>query len=234
MSEHDPKQGTKDRLYEALSATLDGQADELELRRVLEGVSSDDELKQKAMNYQRIGDTIRQQNNAFASIDLTAGIRQAIEQEAVEPPASEPERFRALRRTVKRIKKMGEMNGFAGRFAVAASVFCAVLLSARYYVEPRNYAYTVADNSQNISSNTLVQPAQIARNSYGGSSILAGANSPQSTSYSTEQLAFAQSTADRATRERFQAYALQHAELSVMNSGQGVLPFARLTSFDVK
>ncbi|MGB1271460.1 MAG: hypothetical protein ACPG5T_05255, partial [Endozoicomonas sp.] len=86
-------------------------------------------------------------------------------------------------------------------------------------------------------SATLSQPIQLnpgIQNSLGASGIRAGYNSRQHDSITPEQLAYAQSIADRATRERFRAYALQHAELSAINHGQSILSFARLASFDTQ
>ena len=233
MSDKNSDNRSRERLHESLSAVLDGQASDFELRRVLDGIHTDDGLRETAMRYQRIGDSIRRENSRFADIDLSAGIRAAIDSE----PSYAADRSQAEQRWLlgsKTVRRLSSWSDSLGRVAVAASVVFAVVLGTRSYTTSQDVAL-VADAGLPSSTATLSQPIQVNHNGYAASGILAGYNSRQGEdSISPEQLAYAQSVADRATRERFRAYALQHAELSVMSTGQGVLPFARLTSFDVQ
>ncbi|MDD7804887.1 MAG: RseA family anti-sigma factor [Endozoicomonas sp. (ex Botrylloides leachii)] len=224
----------KERLYESLSAVMDTQVSELELHRVLSGIASDKDVRKKAMHYQRIGDSIRNETNRFSDVDLTASINRAIEAEVVlNTPASgvPSDRTRSFMRAFK--KWTGRHESF-GKVAVAASVFFAVILGSRNYFSPQDDLAFTASTSVSPSTATLVQPIQLSTKGYAASGILAGYPSHKHDTIPPEQLAYAQSIADIATRERFRAYALQHAELSVMSTGQSVLPFARLTSFDVQ
>ncbi|WP_263078783.1 sigma-E factor negative regulatory protein [Endozoicomonas sp. Mp262] len=227
MSDKNSESHARERLNEALSASMDGQASELELHRVLDTFADDGQLRNKARRYQLIGDSVRRDVNEFASIDLSKGVMASLEQE--ESLSS----FDSGSQRTKPAWFAGIIDNWAGAFgrvAVAASVVFAVVLG----VHNQNTEQDVAMVADSSSPATLNQPVQISTNDYGASGILAGYSSKQHDSISPEQLAYAQSIADRATRERFRAYALQHAELSVMSTGQGVLPFARLTSFDVQ
>ena len=117
-----------------------------------------------------------------------------------------------------------------GKVAIAASVVFAVVIGVRNSNPPPDLQ-VLAENEPV----TLTQPVQLAQsghNDFGALGIRAGYNSRQHDGITPEQVAYAQSLADRATRERFHAYALQHAELSAMGRGQSILSFARLTSFD--
>ena len=235
MSEKSSENQAADRLKESLSVALDGQASELELRRVLEGVGYDDELRSAAGRYQLIGDAIRGETNLFAKVDLTSGIMGAIEQEEVDQVVTGTT---AARQSVDERSAPSMVNALdnwwssLGRVAMAASVAFAVVFGVRNLNTTTETQYVAVNEPT-----TLSQPVSLAsggQNSYGASGIRAGYNSKQHDSVTPEQLAYAQSVADRATKERFRAYALQHAELSAINNGQGILPFARLTSFDAQ
>ncbi|WOG25569.1 sigma-E factor negative regulatory protein [Endozoicomonas sp. 8E] len=224
MSEKTPHNHARERLNESLSAAMDGEAGEFELRRVLDNIGSDEHLRGKARRYQIAGDVLRRESNEFMDIDLSAGIRDRLE--------AEPSHSVAKERSVTGhgvLKGVGHWWSKAGRVAVAASVALAVLLGVKNYnTSPETLPLVTSVTDQT----TLLQPVQIMHNGYGAAGIQAGYNSRQHDSITPEQLAQAQRVADRAIKERFRAYALQHAEMSAMNSGQGILPFARLTTFE--
>ena len=79
----------KDGIRESLSALMDGEADELELRRVLARLDEDEELKEQWHRYHVIQSVIRQQHDALTDdvldTDLSARISAAISEEAVVP-----------------------------------------------------------------------------------------------------------------------------------------------------
>lgn len=228
MSEKPSHNHARNRLNESLSAALDGQASELEMRRVLERLGSDDDLRATARRYQSIGDTVRHEANQFMDIDLSASIRKRIEQEEVTHQKQEQPVIKSQSRVGNVVGLLDNRWSSLGRVAVAASVAFAVIVGVRN-VNQVDEVQTVATVSDPV---TLTQPLQIAKNEYGASEIRAGYSSRQHNTISPEQLTQAQNVASRATRERFRAYALQHAEMSAMQGGQGMLPFARLTSFD--
>ena len=224
MSEKPSHNHTRDRLRESLSATMDGEAGELELRRVLDRIGSDEELRESARRYQMIGDVMRKESDAFMNVDLSAGIRDRLEQEGEAHKEQSSDNRTGV------ITVLDNWWSSLGRVAVAASVAFAMVVGVRNYNDVQE-VQTVAAVSDPV---TLSQPLQISQGGHGASGILAGYNSRQHDSVTPEQLAQAQSVADAATRERFRAYALQHAEMTTMHSGQGMLSFARLTSFDAR
>lgn len=236
MSEKNSENPANERLKESLSVALDGQASELELRRVLSGVGEDDELRSTARRYQMIGDAIRGETNAFAKVDLSSRIIASIEQEEVDQlvagTSTKKEGAKSTAASTPVISILDNWWSSLGRVAMAASVAFAVVFGVKNLNTATETPYIALNEPT-----TLNQPLSLmsgGQNSYGANSIRAGYNSREHDSITPEQLAYAQSVADRATKERFRAYALQHAELSAINNGQGILPFARLTSFDAQ
>ena len=230
MSEKPSHNHVRDRLNESLSATLDGQASELEMRRVLEKLGSDDDLRATARRYQLVGDAVRHETSQFMNIDLSASIRDRVEREEVTHQMQDQPQIQPVGRMTNVVSLLDGWWSSMGRVAVAASVAFAVIVGVRNFNQVEE-VHTVADVSDQA---TLTQPLQISRNEYGASGIRAGYNSREHDTITPEQLAQAQNVASRATRERFRAYALQHAEMSAVQGGQGMLPFARLTSFDTQ
>lgn len=228
----------KERLYESLSAIVDGQASDVELSRVLDEMLSDADLRNKVMRYQRIGDAIRRENNHFASVDLTGRISHAIEREPVLASKSRNRQPSRLSVFINALKDKFHWSESIGKPIIAASVFFTVILGTRSYMAPHDNLELVADRDVLPSTTTLIQPIQVNRLGYAASGIRAGysttTNSQNSEDISQEQLTYARRAADNAAKERFRAYALQHAGSSMMTMGQGLLPFARLTSFDVQ
>ena len=234
MSEKGSQHSAREQLKESLSVSLDGQASELELRRVIDGIGKDDELRALAGRYQLIGEALRGKSSKFANVDISRGVMSAIEQEEVDNAFSQSlsgvgGSSSAIRSRSGRFVE--DVWASLGKVAVAASVAFAVVIGVRNS-NPSPELQVLAENEPAATLTQPVQLAQIGHNDHGASGIRAGYNSKQHDSITPEQLAYAQSLADRATRERFHAYALQHAELSAMGSGQSILSFARLTSFD--
>ena len=71
-----------EKMNESLSALVDGEADELEIRRLLNQLERDDELRATWQRYQMMGAVMR--GEAVSRVDLSAGIRQAIAGEPMD------------------------------------------------------------------------------------------------------------------------------------------------------
>lgn len=109
-----------ERINESLSALMDGEADELEVRRLLNQLEQDDELRATWHRYQLLGAVMR--GEPVATVDLSRGIRQALDGEPMDElgsaaplAAGASPRWRWL------------ASG-----AVAASVMLAVLLGVQW------------------------------------------------------------------------------------------------------
>lgn len=217
------KKSASEQLKESLSVSLDGQASELELRRVLAGID-DDSLRSLAGRYQLIGDAIRGKTNRFAGVDISRGVMTAIEQEDQAPSGQSAPADARSGSFARRFWS------YAGKVSLAASVAAAVIIGIR----TNNMTHEVPLLAEQEPA-VLTQPVQLVQsglNDYGAASVQAGNSAESRDNITPEQLAYAQSLANQATRERFRAYALQHAQLSAVGGAQSVLSFARLTSFD--
>jgi sigma-E factor negative regulatory protein RseA len=134
----------KDRNTESLSALMDGEADELEIRRILNQLDKDDELRSKWKNYHLVGSLMREES--FDSIDLTQGINQALD--GVVDPVSHDAPLLKEQDTAS-VAKPAWYKPLTS-VAVAASVTLAVLVGVQS-IEP--------DNGVGLASNISEAPA---------------------------------------------------------------------------
>ncbi|MFC5716580.1 sigma-E factor negative regulatory protein [Pseudomonas sp. GCM10022188] len=104
-------------LDESLSAVMDGEADELELRRVLAAAGEDPALRERWARLQLARDVMHKQA-VLPGLDLASAVSAAIAAEA-EPAPAQPAASSGWRQL--------------GRLAVAASVTLAVLAGVRFY-----------------------------------------------------------------------------------------------------
>lgn len=112
-----------DNLRESLSALMDNEATELELRRVLRQAKDEPDLLDQWQRYHLVRDVMHQQVGAPAPHSLLAGIREAISEEPLAPHEAGREESRVPRMLL----------GFSralGQGAIAASVALVVLFTA--------------------------------------------------------------------------------------------------------
>jgi sigma-E factor negative regulatory protein RseA len=107
-----------ERMNESLSALMDGETDELEVRRLLNQLEQDDELRGTWQRYQMIGSLMR--GEPAAAVDLSRGIMQALDGE----PMDEVSRPQVVAASSHRFRWLAST-------AVAASVTLAVLVGVR-------------------------------------------------------------------------------------------------------
>ncbi|PJE79390.1 hypothetical protein CI610_01637 [invertebrate metagenome] len=233
-------------LMESLSAVIDNQSAEPELCQVLSEFDSskENDIREKAQRYLMIGDVIRHHQDKFSCVDISSGVRRTLLKEMALGKSASP---------LTRRKKKNGLSVFlksladkwaehwaivTGQAVIAVSVAVIVVFSGNYYhgiSEDSDVLASVSSGLENVRSMpdqtaTLSQPIQMQSSGYAASGIRAGYGSSPDNSISPEQAAYVRAVADETTRERFKAYAFQHAGFSAMNGGQALLPFARLTS----
>lgn len=134
-----------DRSKESLSALMDGEADELEVRRILNQLDGDEALRDSWKNYHLMGSLMR--DESFDSIDLTQGINKAIDgvvdSESVSQNVETSDRGAVSPRTSAWYKPLTSV-------AVAASVTFAVLLGIQS-IEPDNGLGLADSGAQSMS-----------------------------------------------------------------------------------
>ena len=114
---------TKESLQQALSALMDNQADDLQLQRILQSID-DSEVRETWVRYNVARDASLVADAQFAGVDLSAGIKQAIEQaeDSLDTQTSEQPAARSM-----------PVFGRLSKVAIAASVTLAVLAGVRFF-----------------------------------------------------------------------------------------------------
>ncbi len=196
-------------MQESLSAVMDGEADELELRRFLQATEQDSALRARWRRHQLARAALHAEA-CQPGVDLSAGIAAALQD---EPALGRPAKTRRWL-----------VSGY-GRAAVAASVTLAVLVGVRM---------TTLDSSIDTSApladaGTATQewsPAPVT--GVGGSAMLAGFPRP-----AQGQVEQPQAQSPTAWHEqRIGSYLRQHAEHGAGFNTPHVLPYARAASLE--
>jgi sigma-E factor negative regulatory protein RseA len=123
-----------DRNKESLSALMDGEADELEIRRVLNQLDKDDELSDSWKNYHLMGSLMR--DEGFDSIDLTQGINSVLDGELAPSGAVDASALKSVEGSTAKDQRSAWYKPLTS-VAVAASVTLAVLLGVQS-IEPND------------------------------------------------------------------------------------------------
>lgn len=196
---------SREALQESLSAVMDNEADEMELRRVL-SASDDAELRATWSRYQ-IARAVMHKELLEPRLDIAAAVSAALADEAL------PVQSKAVAR--------GPWRS-VGRFAVAASVTVAVLAGVRLYnqddVASTQLAQQAAQPALSAPQTQTQSPAMLAGFSTAG-----------------EQQAVAETASEATPGwhdQRLPTYLRQHAQQAAMNTNESALPYARAASLE--
>lgn len=192
-----------ERLRESMSAMLDGEANELEIQRVIKALDDDPELRETWRRYQATRSAIS--GSQFTQMDISGRVREALEAPETRPDVSLGQRM---------------LRPLAS-FAVAASVAATVVVGGQQLAglgtdDP--YGAEVASTG-GVSPVGMINSvgAVPVRASYGTEPVASPAMQPANRN-AYEELA----------RQRMQIYMQEHAEHAALNSPQGLIPFARV------
>jgi sigma-E factor negative regulatory protein RseA len=192
-----------EKLRESLSAVLDGEANELELERVLSQMDDESDLRQTWMRYSAIRSVNTEGISPDMAMDISKGVRRAILQGA--PVVSQ------ATSTVQRLLKP------LASFAVAASVAATVVLGGQQLAQ-------IGDVNTSYQGSLAASSPVGLINTVGATAIQA--------SYGTQSVPVLQPTARTAYRElarqRMNVYMQEHVEHAALNSPQGLVPFSRV------
>ncbi|MEH6490836.1 sigma-E factor negative regulatory protein [Halopseudomonas sp.] len=198
-------------LQESLSALMDNEADDLEVRRVLQATEQDSALRGTWERYQ-IARSVLHKEHWQGSVDLSAGIAAALRDEPqlqMQDQATAPARSGLWRNMT--------------RVAVAASVTMAVLVGVRMV----NQGDVPAQPT--LAADTPVVAPSFAVSAARSGAVLAGYS--QSPGVGAEPIATAQ--APSAWHEqRIGRYLREHAENSAQFSSPQLVPYARAASIE--
>ena len=197
-------------LKESISAAMDGEASEIELRRVLVNMQNRD-VCQVAKRYQIIGDVMRKEPASLMGVNLSERVSEQISAEPVHSQTKDKTRW---------------FFGRIGRVAVAASVACAVIIGMRVWHNPDSIVQ-VAQHST-TTANILAGGDGLAED-YSIRGLLAGSQVRQT----PEELGGARQVANLEALERLKEYSLNHAQQLAVKDIYGLLPLIRVVSSQV-
>ena len=187
---------------ESLSALMDGELDELGMRRLLNDMDSDPNVKAQWARFHLMRDAVKGDMSPFAGVDISAAVSQALESEPVsQQQTAQKPWFKAV----------------AG-LSVAASVALAVVVGARFnpLTQTQGFDAQIANKpsvevvAPDISKFTT--PSMIAQNPNGIEGV------------DEQELQQAQ--------QRLNSYLKQHAQDSAIGQGRTAMPFARVVNFE--
>ncbi len=187
---------------ETLSVLMDGELDEMSLRRVLNQLDDEPELKETWSRFHLQHDVIRGDISEFSAIDISGAIHDAIEDEVALTSQVQPSK--------------NWWKAVAG-LSVAASVTFAVVLGARFnpLVEHQG--------SEQFAGKTQVQVVvpEITR-----------VKTPTMIAQSNGNLNAIDEESLQQAQKRLNTYLKQHAQDSALGQGRSAMPFARVVNFE--
>lgn len=215
----------KDQLSETISAVMDSQADDLEVRRLLKALDNASEEEAAAIlaqweSFHSIGSVLRNESRSNnetptmrASSNFAASVSAAIADEAPMDKAA---------------RRPSKSDPMWQRFAVAASVTLAILVGVQEYesMQAGDASYT-ADNAVTVPA--LKSVDQSVDQSVVDLTAVQLASSEVALESSMSE---AEKLEAIEAQERLNEYLLEHTNHAAKQSGQGMIPFARLANFE--
>ena len=194
---------SREALQESLSAVMDNEADELELRRVLNAI--DDADTRATWSRYQIARAAMHKELLMPHLDITAAVSAAIADE-VSPLKAARGPWRSL-----------------GRLAVAASVTVAVLAGVRLYNQDDIAGAQLAQQAQ--------QPASLNVPQVKGPAVLAGYTESNEQAPGPMANGVLQGQAG-SQDQRLPGYLRQHAQQAALKGTESALPYARAASLE--
>jgi len=193
-----------EKMHESLSAILDGEANEVELQRVLSSIGEDAALRRTWARYAAVRGVLLSQQQTGLEPDISQRVRAAI--------ADAPSNAQTLD-TRRRLWRP------LASFGLAASVAMVVVIGGQQLAQQ-------GAGEVNVETTALAaRPSPVGMlNSLG--------STPVQASYGTQPLPVLQpatSTAyEQLARQRMSRHMQEHAEHAALNSPQGLIPYARV------
>jgi len=209
----------REQLNESISALVDGEASDIELRRIIKASESDDDVRKQWSRYQLISQVMQGEAPASARVDLSASIRTAIED---EPEA-----------------KKGWFHN-AARVAIAASVAGVVVMTAQLSqqqsIAPEAQVAGRTEAPQAVSPATLSLPAGFQAPSVAArtvssesvSSFIQKERQSGSVAPSPQLVLKSSAMPSQEVQQHIQEIMTLHANQAALNSNRGILPYARV------
>ncbi|MFA5631608.1 MAG: sigma-E factor negative regulatory protein [Porticoccaceae bacterium] len=202
------------RIEETLSALMDGEAEELEVRRALREVSANSDLRATWHRYQ-LASAAMKRDLPGGIVDLSSRIGAALEQEAPLKPS--------LSRWLQPL----------GKVAIAASVALVAVIGVQQIQNAGTAqpSAEMASRTANDSGNAQFQfPAGYDLPPVTGRTVSAGTlgHSQSRPTVLVSAQPIAELADEEALRDYFNSMMQRHTESAARSSSQGLMPFARL------
>ncbi|MCM5703253.1 sigma-E factor negative regulatory protein [Larsenimonas salina] len=115
---------------ESLSAVMDGEGDELSLPRVLKSLEGNDEMADQWRRYHVARSIMKRERDIDVSMDISAAVRQRIEQ---EPMVDQAETAKTETAKTERTGRRHAPFSFMGSAAIAAAVSLMVITGVQVF-----------------------------------------------------------------------------------------------------
>ena len=191
----------EERDREALSALMDGEAQDLELRRTLEATACDGSLRDRWRRQHRVREVLHGQAASFTDIDISKGVLQALETE--KPVSRNP----------------------LWSMAVAASVTLAVVMGGQQLLLPSTAGSPVPVVSELGGAVVPVLGAQPVQASLGGKALAGPAQQTVTVPDSSQNIV---AVYDRLARDRYRALNGRHAAAAAYNHPAPYISYVRV------
>ena len=204
-----------EQIRESISALMDGEANELEIERLL-NQTQDPELRRTWQRFQWVSQSMSQTRGAY-DFDVSSKVMEAIEAE------DQAENIQPVARAHQ--FKVRDLLKPLASFAVAASMFASVLVGGQLY----GLVGSDLEGEPQAQLANRVSPVGMV-NTVGGTSVNANYGAPTIKSNPQGKRA----EYNRLARRQLQRYLLPHTDEATLNTPQGMLPYARLASLRVE
>lgn len=224
------KTPVQQQLEESLSALVDGEATELEMRRLLK---ADDEqynqMRRSWLNYQTASASMKQDVPAVDYVNLADSIMDAIEQEPA--PATQQSAADASASKSANDSKFSLWSG-VGRFAIAASVAGAVVMGVQFLPggQPGNQVVDVAPAVAPAASTSSAASFGQGLQNDAAVSTVSSESAVNPIAEEKPTIIINENTKQQLkdAEEQVQRLMLEHAQNAAQNTQQGVLPYKRV------
>lgn len=211
---------SNDFFEEQLSAIIDGEASELEIRRFLQQLdtleaSERDKFHVRWERYQRMAAGLRGQPAVpIADTGFANKVSQLLAEESME-------------QTVEGITPVSDSpRWFGARLAVAASAALAVIVGfQQYQISQQRDALRLAAAGQPSSASAVIESSVLVAPVNGSDLNYASLNSSESSAEPIDQAE---------AQRRLQEYLLEHANHASQQGARSIVPFARVANFETE
>ncbi len=233
-----------EQLRESISALMDGEADELELRRLL-SADAGESVKRTWASYHVARDVMQgNEVDAYRHLDISRQVSMAINDSphgvdegdvdqlaTVAPGENYATAMNASQTGAPERQAAGSWWRPMAGFAVAASVAMAVVVGVQTLDNGGESGFSAGMPVAVHSAATSSRVYPVAGASMQASGGAGGAVRYQSTELPGD-IAASRAAADMEARQRLERFMLRHTEHAALNNGQGMTSFARVASFE--